>query len=401
MPKTNRHVLLGITGGVAAYKSLSLIRLLRERNMSVRVCLTPAAQAFVTPLSCQALSGQKVYTNLFEAEASDDGMHHIALAKWADMLIIAPATADAIARLAHGHANDLLGNVVLAYNGPLLLAPAMNQQMWLHPATQANLQQLRERHIIVMGPDEGEQACGDMGPGRMLEPEAIMDHIDTMQTAGATLDGQRVLITAGPTQEAIDPVRYLSNQSSGKMGYALATVAAQLGADVTLISGPTMLKRPNGSDRVSVTSGRDMHTAVMQRLHATDIFIGCAAVADYRPSNYLTQKMKKHADTWQLDCVKNPDILHDVCQHADKPFVVGFAAETESVLTNAMLKQQRKGCDMMVANAVGYCKGFNEDVHTVSLIDHHGDVTTLPEANKNRLALAIWQHIAYAMRELA
>jgi phosphopantothenoylcysteine decarboxylase/phosphopantothenate--cysteine ligase len=365
---TNRHILLGVTGGIAAYKSADLVRRLQDLGASVRVVMTKAAQEFITPLTLQALSGHPVHTDLLDP-AAEAAMGHIELARWADLVLVAPATADFIARLAHGHADDLLTTLCLATPAPVALAPAMNQGMWRDPATQVNLATLRERQIILFGPAEGSQACGDVGPGRMLEP------LDIAQRAAGVfrsrlLDGKRVLITAGPTREAIDPVRFISNHSSGKMGFALAEAAAAAGARVTLVAGPVHLATPERVSRVDVESAQQMYDAVMQRADACDVFIASAAVADYRPRAIADQKIKKqHSDAMTIELVRNPDIVASVAARDPHPFTVGFAAETRDVQNYARDKLERKKLDMIVANDVAAAGiGFNSDNNAVTVL---------------------------------
>lgn len=350
-----KRILLGVAGGIAAYKSLDLVRRLRERGCEVQVVMTDAACQFVTPLSFQALSGNPVRQSAWD-QAAEAAMGHIELARWADLILIAPATADLIARLAAGMGDDLLTTVVLASAAPLHLAPAMNQQMWANPAVQANLETLRNRGARVLGPAAGEQACGDVGFGRMLEPTdiaaAVAPALEFSHLAGL-LAGARLLMTAGPTFEDIDPVRYIGNRSSGKMGFALATAAVAAGAEVTLIAGPVHLSTPAGVRRIDVRSAEQMHQAVFRELPGQHIYIGAAAVADYRPAEPLSIKRKKSGDEWQLRLVLNPDILATVAARSDRPFVVGFAAETNDVEKHARDKLQRKRLDMIAANQVG------------------------------------------------
>jgi phosphopantothenoylcysteine decarboxylase/phosphopantothenate--cysteine ligase len=363
----NRNVLLGVSGGIAAYKSAQLVRDLQDLGASVRVIMTAGATEFITPLTLQALSGNPVHQHLLDAEA-EAGMGHIELARWADVVLIAPATANCLARLAHGEASDLLTTVCLANTSPKLLAPAMNQAMWLDPATTANLELLQGRGFHVVGPAEGSQACGDVGPGRMEEPATIAQRTAALFQSDV-LDGVRVVITAGPTREAIDPVRYISNHSSGKMGFALARAAADAGAHTTLISGPVNLATPDHVHRTDVVSARDMHEASLAMLAQCDIFIACAAVADYRPASALAQKLKKSAATLQLEMVRNPDIVSAVAGHANRPFTVGFAAETQDVAAYARDKLEAKKLDLIIANDVsGADIGFNGENNAVLII---------------------------------
>jgi len=346
---TNKRVLLGVTGGIAAYKCPDLVRRLRERGAEVRVVMTAAAAEFVTPLALQAVSGHPVRRELLDAQA-ESGMGHIELARWADLVLVAPASADFIARAAQGRADDLLSAVVLAAAGPRALAPAMNQQMWANPATQDNLRRLRAAGAHVLGPASGDQACGEIGPGRMLEPVELADAAAGLFASGE-LDGLSVLVTSGPTYEAIDPVRGLTNRSSGRMGHAVAAAAMEAGARVTLISGPTALPDPDRVATVHVTSALEMRDAVMERLDACDVFIGVAAVADYRPAEAAVEKIKKGAERMTLELVRNPDILAEVAARAKRPFTVGFAAETRAVAENARAKLLAKGADLIAAKS--------------------------------------------------
>ncbi|QFU77627.1 bifunctional phosphopantothenoylcysteine decarboxylase/phosphopantothenate--cysteine ligase CoaBC [Halioglobus maricola] len=388
----NRNILLGVSGGIAAYKSAELIRQLQELGANVRVVMTRGAQEFITPLTLQALSGNPVHTELLDAEA-EQGMGHIELARWADLLLIAPATADLIARLAAGRADDLLTTAALATAAPLLLAPAMNQQMWRDPATDANISQLEQRGVSLIGPASGEQACGDIGPGRMEQPDIIARAAADMFETGA-LQGKRVVITAGPTREALDPVRYISNHSSGKMGYALAEAAAAAGARTTLVSGPVNITPPERVEVVNVTSARDMLDACESRLEECDIFIACAAVADYRPADVQEQKIKKGPDDMSLTLVKNPDIVASIAASEHAVFTVGFAAETQQVLEYARGKLERKGLDMIVANDVSSQGiGFNSDENEVTVLWPGGEVA-MPRARKSTVAAGIIAQIA-------
>jgi phosphopantothenoylcysteine decarboxylase/phosphopantothenate--cysteine ligase len=390
---TNRRILLGVTGGIAAYKSADLIRRLQDRGATVRVVMTEAAQAFITPLTMQALSGHPVHTDLLDHEA-EAAMGHIELARWADCVLVAPATADFMARMAAGKGDDLLTTLCLATPAPVVLAPAMNQGMWRDAATQRNLQQLKENGVSFIGPADGSQACGDIGPGRMTEPDAIADAL-AMRFESRLLDGLKVVITAGPTREAIDPVRYISNHSSGKMGFALAEAAANAGANVVLISGPVNLPTPEHVKRIDVISAEDMHVAVMGNLPDSDIFVGAAAVADYRPVSVAAQKLKKTSmDELTIQLVRNPDIISAVASVSPKPFTVGFAAETERVAEHARDKLQRKNLDMIIANDVSNSEvGFNSDDNAVVVYWPQGEKTFM-RANKYVLAEQLWQLIA-------
>ncbi len=387
-----KKILLGVTGGIAAYKSAVLLRALQQQGAEVRVVMTRAAQAFVTPLTFQALSGHRVYTEMLDP-AQEAAMDHISLARWADLVLVAPATANILARLAHGLADDLLTTLCLATTTPIALAPAMNQGMWRNAATQANVKTLSARGIRLWGPDMGEQACGETGPGRMLEPEALCERALALFAQG-TLKGVRVLMTAGGTREPIDPVRFVGNRSSGKMGFSLAEAMRDLGAVVTLVSGPVTLQTPAGVSRVSVETAQQMHAAVMERVVECDLFIGVAAVADYRPKSAVGQKIKKQSDTLQLELVRNPDILADVAALASPPFTVGFAAETEQVEDFAEAKRQAKGVDLIAANRVGAeTGGFEGDENSLTLL-WQGGRETLPMMAKRALARRLAERIA-------
>ena len=388
---TNKRILLGVTGGIAAYKSADLVRRLRDTGSTVRCVMTRTATDFITPLTMQAVSGQPVHTAMVSDE-SKTGMEHIELARWADAVLVAPASADFIARLAQGRADDLLSAVCLATAAPLAVAPAMNQQMWLNPATQSNLLTLRRRAVRVFGPAEGSQACGDVGPGRLLEPTELAALTAQLFETGE-LDGLTVVVTAGPTWEAIDPVRGIANKSSGRMGYAVAQAAAEAGAKTILVSGPTALPDPERMQVVRVTSAQEMHAAVHAHIREAHIFIGVAAVADYRPVHSAPQKLKKDAGRMTLELIKNPDILASVAALALRPFTVGFAAETENVEQNARKKLVEKHLDLVCANRVDIAgNGFGADTNRLLLIDREG-VTELPTAEKHQLARALIHHI--------
>ena len=362
-----KKILLGVTGGIAAYKSADLIRQLVKAGAEVRVVMTPAAAEFVQPLTYQALSGHKVYSDIFDAEA-DSAMDHIELARWADLMVVAPASANFIAKMLDGYADNLLLTLCLASKQAVAIAPAMNQQMYLNQATQDNIQGLKARGVKVWGPAQGEQACGDVGPGRMLEPDAIMLLIAENFKPGR-LSGKKVLITAGPTHEAIDPVRYIGNRSTGRMGYALAREAFQAGAEVTLISGPVSLDSTAGVICIPVTSALEMRDAVIEQVSGIDIFIACAAVADYRVADVATQKIKKSGNGMQLELIPNPDIVREVTALENKPFTVGFAAETENLEKNALEKLKRKKLDMIAANQVGVEKtGFESNTNELLVL---------------------------------
>lgn len=380
---TGQKILLGVTGGIAAYKAAELVRLLRGAGADVRVIMTRAATAFVTPLTFQALSGHPVPLELLDSDA-ESAMGHIHLARWADRILIAPASADVIARLRVGLADDLLTTVCLAATAPLLLAPAMNQAMWQHAATQENIAVLKSRGVSLLGPAEGEQACGEVGPGRLLEPAAIVESL-VGQPGEFAMARLRVLISAGPTREPIDPVRYLTNRSSGKMGYALAQSAMALGAKVTLVSGPTALVPPTGAEVVPVDTAANMYEAVLARAGRADIYIGAAAVADYAPDT-VPHKMKKDADSLALNLVKTRDILAAVSAlPGSRPFTVGFAAETQNLEGYARSKLAAKALDMVAANQVGAGVGFDVDDNALYVCWPGGE-TRLPTAPKSTLA---------------
>ena len=369
----DRKILLGVTGGIAAYKSAELVRLLIKAGAAVRVVMTPAAREFVQPLTYQALSGHRVYIDLFDAEA-DSAMDHIELARWCDLLLVAPASADFLGKMQSGYADNLLLTLCLASKRTVAVAPAMNQQMFANPATADNLAGLASRGVLVWGPDAGEQACGDVGPGRMLEPADLLTRVQE-QFAPGSLAGVRLLMTAGPTREAIDPVRYISNRSSGKMGYALAQAAQRAGAQVTLVSGPVSLAAPAGVELVAVESALQMHEAVMARAAESDLFIACAAVADYRVERSEDQKIKKSDAAMTLALVPNPDILAAVSALETRPFCVGFAAETQDLEKYALDKLERKNLDMIAANPVGgNGSGFETDTNQLEVFwrgGHH------------------------------
>ncbi|WP_423063825.1 bifunctional phosphopantothenoylcysteine decarboxylase/phosphopantothenate--cysteine ligase CoaBC [Candidiatus Paracoxiella cheracis] len=382
-----KKILVGVSGGIAAYKSADLVRRLKKAGADVRVAMTTAAKEFITPLTLQAVSGHRVYHQLLSEEA-EAGMGHIELARWADFIVIAPASADFIARVAHGMANDLLATLCLATTAPIALAPAMNQQMWLNVITRDNVQRLKHRDMKIFGPAEGEQACGETGPGRMLEPEELVACI-AEYFASDILSGQNVIITAGPTREAIDPVRFLSNRSSGKMGIALARAAQAAGADVTLIRGPTALSTPAGVHSIDVTSAEEMYDAVMEKIDACDIFIGAAAVSDYCMETIAEHKIKKTAETMILQLKRNPDIIKSVAALKNKPIVIGFAAETDRVIDYAQKKLAEKNLDMIIANQVGPGQGFESDENAVVVIHRDGQFQEIPLARKSVIATRI------------
>ena len=391
-----KHIVVGITGGIAAYKTIELVRLLRKAEAQVRVVLTPAAAEFVTPLTLQAVSGNAVAQSLLDPQA-ELAMGHIELAKWADLVVIAPASADFIARLTVGMANDLLSTLCLATPAPILLAPAMNQQMYRQQVTQQNLHTLKMRGIHFIGPNSGAQACGDVGFGRMSEPHEILAEILTALSANSAtqqdLTSLSVTITAGPTREAIDPVRYISNHSSGKMGFAIAQAFAERGANVTLISGPVNLPTPANVQRIDVISAQEMWQTALEKAVKTHIFIGCAAVADYRIAEVATQKIKKSGDEISLKLIKNPDIIADVGHLTEnRPFTVGFAAETENLAQYAKDKLQRKNLDLICANDVSDGQVFNAEQNALHLFWRNGD-KRLPLADKLELAQALVNEI--------
>lgn len=391
-----KHIVVGITGGIAAYKTIELVRLLRKAEAQVRVVLTPAAAEFVTPLTLQAVSGNAVAQSLLDTQA-ELAMGHIELAKWADLVVIAPASADFIARLTVGMANDLLSTLCLATPAPILLAPAMNQQMYRQQVTQQNLHTLKMRGIHFIGPNSGEQACGDVGFGRMSEPHEILAEILTALSANSAtqqdLTSLTVTITAGPTREAIDPVRYISNHSSGKMGFAIAQAFAERGANVTLISGPVNLPTPANIQRIDVLSAQEMWQVALEKAVKTHIFIGCAAVADYRIAEVATQKIKKSGDEISLKLIKNPDIIADVGHLTEnRPFTVGFAAETENLAQYAKDKLQRKNLDLICANDVSDGQVFNAEQNALHLFWRNGD-KRLPLSDKLELAQALVNEI--------
>jgi len=386
----NKRILLGITGSIAAYKAGEIIRRLREYNAEVRVVMTKGATEFVTPLTFQALSGNPVHLHLLDNDA-EAAMGHIELARWADVILVAPASADFISRLCLGRANDLLGALCLASNVPLGLAPAMNQQMWKDPATQTNVQTLRSRGVLLFGPDSGEQACGDVGEGRLIQPSLLLEALADVFVTGS-LTGRTVLVTAGPTIEPIDPVRYLSNHSSGKMGYAIATAAIEAGAEVILISGPVdqTLTVPHTVKVINVTTAKQMLEQTQEFTHQADIFIAAAAVADYRPILENTEKIKKSADTMMLQLQRTPDILATVKRESPWLFSVGFAAETEELDKHARKKLEDKGVEMIAANWVGHAANetngaFGSDTNALKLFWQGGELE-LGVSSKVRLA---------------
>ncbi len=379
---TNKRILLGVTGGIAAYKSAELLRRLRDHGAEVRVVMTRGACEFITPLTMQALSGREVHTELLD-QSAESGMGHIALARWCDVVLVAPASANFIARLAQGMADDLLSTLCLATTAPVVIAPAMNQQMWSNLATQANITILAQREINIVGPGEGSQACGEVGPGRMLEPDQLVSATGQIFSTGLLAD-LKIVVTAGPTREAIDPVRYITNHSSGRMGYAVARAAAEAGANVTLVSGPVTLEAPHQVRHISVESAEQMRDAVMSDISESDIFVATAAVADYRCVNVAEQKIKKKSDDLNLLLQKNPDILAEVARLTEAPFTVGFAAETENLLDNARLKLIDKKLDMIAANQVGEDLGFNVEENALQVFWQAGNKTQGDQSRKNQ-----------------
>ncbi|WP_298399125.1 bifunctional phosphopantothenoylcysteine decarboxylase/phosphopantothenate--cysteine ligase CoaBC [uncultured Azonexus sp.] len=390
MELNGKRIVLGVTGGIAAYKAAELLRLLVKQGAEVQVAMTEGATRFVTPTTFQALSGKPVYVDQWDARMPN-AMAHIDLSRQADLIVVAPASADFMARIANGMADDLLATMVLARDCPLLLAPAMNRQMWENPATQRNVAQLVADGIGMVGPASGVQACGETGPGRMLEPEELLDAIVDFFVP-KRLAGRRVLITAGPTFEAIDPVRGITNLSSGRMGYAIARAARQAGAEVTLVSGPVALAAPQGIERIDVRSALDMHAAVMARAASADIFIAVAAVADYRVANAAEHKLKKdHGGVPAIELVENPDILAEVAALADGPFCVGFAAESQNLEAYAQAKRRKKNVPLIVGNLIQ--DGFGGDDNRLVLFDDQGSHPLTP-ASKSALAAQLVDHIA-------
>jgi phosphopantothenoylcysteine decarboxylase / phosphopantothenate---cysteine ligase len=384
----NKSLVLGITGGIAAYKAAELVRLLIKSNISVQVVMTESATKFITPMTMQALSGKPVYVGMWDSTI-DNGMPHIELSREADAILIAPASAEFVAKLLHGRADDLLSTLCLARDCPLLVAPAMNKQMWENPATQRNFEQLKADNIAVLGPGNGEQACGETGDGRMLEAEELLAHIKAHFTP-KVLAGKKILITAGATLEMIDPVRGITNLSSGKMGYALAQTAANMGAEVILVSGVSHLSAPMNVNTQYASSASAMYAKVMENIQSQDIFIGVAAVADYAPNEIANQKIKKSADSLTINLKRNPDILADVANLPSPPFCVGFAAESENVIEYATQKRTAKKLPLIVANEVTSAMG-NDD-NQVTLIDDNGN-HPLQRASKLNIATEILNHI--------
>ena len=407
----NKRLLLGVTGGIAAYKSAELVRRLQDEGAEVRVVMTSAATHFITPLTMQALSGHPVHLELLDAE-TESAMGHIELARWADLVLVAPATADFIARFTFGHGDDLLSTLCLAATCPIAIAPAMNQAMWAKASTQSNMARLAKMEVGILAPEEGTQACGESGVGRLMAPEKIVAKLVQIFQTGR-LAGKHLVITAGPTREAIDPVRYLSNRSSGKQGYALARAALEAGAEVTLITGPTHLPRPARARVIEVTTAAEMLAATMRSIEDAQVFIGVAAVADYRPAKTARQKIKKEGATcMQLELVRNPDILAAVVASPSRPFTVGFAAETEDLVQHAAAKLNTKQVDMIIANDVTDAGiGFDAEDNQVTLLISEAvlskagmskagmsaPIQALPKMSKDALARKIITIIATAM----
>ena len=386
------RIVLGVSGGIAAYKTPELVRRLKDRGADVQVVMTRSAHEFVTETSLQAVSSRQVRENLWDREA-EAAMGHIELARWADLVLIVPATAEIMSRLASGGAGDLLSTLCLATEAPVVIAPAMNHVMWSNPAVQENRRTLKQRGMRILGPASGDQVCGESGSGRMLEPDDIVSAVMSPSAVPDTpLAGRTVMITAGPTHEPIDPVRFMSNRSSGKMGYALAAAVREAGADVILVSGPVIIPRPAHVDIVDVESAEEMYGAVHERVGEADIFIGVAAVSDYRSENIEAEKIKKSGDGLSLDLVQSRDILASVAAMEERPFTVGFAAETEKLREHALAKMKRKRLDMIVANLVGRDKAFQSDRNAVEVF-WPGDMQSLPEDDKRSLARGIVERI--------
>jgi phosphopantothenoylcysteine decarboxylase/phosphopantothenate--cysteine ligase len=391
-----RRILLGVTGGIAAYKSPDLVRRLIEKGAEVQVVMSRGAQQFVTPLTFQAVSGRPVRTELWD-EAAEAAMGHIELARWADAVVIAPATAEFLARLTHGFADDLLSTLCLATAAPITVAPAMNRQMWANAATQANVRTLRERGVRFLGPASGEQACGEVGVGRMLEPVEIADELFVPKSSNGVLAGLKVVVTAGPTRERIDPVRFITNRSSGKMGYAVAEAARDAGAKVVLVTGPVQIPVPRGIESIQVESAEQMLQSVQQNIGGADIFIAAAAVSDYRCGEIACQKIKKTGDTLTLSLARAPDVLATIGRSESPPFLVGFAAETENVERNALIKLTAKNLDMIAANQVGEGLAFDKDDNALTVY-WHGGKQELTLTSKAALARQLVEVIAQRYR---
>ncbi len=395
-PLDTRRVLLGVTGGIAAYKSADLVRRLRDAGAEVRVVMSHGALAFITPLTFQAVSGNPVHTALLD-EAAEAGMGHIELARWADQVLVAPATANFIARLAHGLADDLLSTICLATAAPVALAPAMNQQMWSNPATRANCELLEQRGIDLIGPASGAQACGETGPGRMVEPSELVKALAARREA--VLAGMHVLVSAGPTCEDIDPVRFIANRSSGRMGFAIAQAARDAGARVSLVAGPVALETPQGVERTDVRSALEMRDVALKLAVSADVFISVAAVADYRPARPAAQKLKKGLPRQKVELVANPDIVSEVAALEGGPLTVGFAAETEKLKEHALEKLSRKRLDMIAANRVGQAgSGFESDQNEILLLTPSGE-QNLGKGSKRKLARLLIEAVASRLKD--
>jgi phosphopantothenoylcysteine decarboxylase/phosphopantothenate--cysteine ligase len=389
---SNKRIILGVTGGIAAYKSAEVVRRLQDRGAEVRVVMTPGAEEFLRPLTMQALSGHPVHTGLLD-EKAEAGMGHIELARWADLLLIAPASADFIANMVHGRADSLLAAIYLATPAKVAIAPAMNQAMWSHSASVENINNLTRRGVTIIGPESGSQACGDIGPGRMEQPDSIIEQASSLFNSGV-LQGKKVVITAGPTREALDPVRYISNHSSGKMGYALATAAIDAGADVILISGPVALSIPERCQGILVISADEMQQAALEFAEGADIFIATAAVADYKAASVASEKIKSGDDKMTISLEKNPDIVSSVASTFEDLFVIGFAAESNDVKTYAKGKLEQKHLDAIVANDISRTDiGFNSDDNEVSWIDTDSTIV-FSKRSKAQLARDLVAQIA-------
>ena len=390
---SKKNILLGVTGGIAAYKSAEIIRLFKKLGADVRVVMTESAKEFITPLTLQAISGNEIHDSLLNTEA-EAAMGHIELAKWADIILIAPCTAETISKITHGRADDLMGALILASKADIFIAPAMNMNMWLDDSTQQNYKTLSSRGISFIGPAEGEQACGDIGPGRMVEPENIIELIRSSYKTGP-LSGKTITITAGPTREQIDPVRFISNNSSGKMGYSLADAAIEAGASVNLVSGPVSLEADKSINLYKINSASEMMNVVMECMGSSDIFIGCAAVSDYKPADYSENKIKKdEMPHLEIELKKNEDILKNVATNFSSSYVVGFAAETSNINNNAMQKLKSKNLDMIISNDVSDKSiGFNVDDNEVTVITCDEKIF-LKKDKKIRIAREILKIIA-------
>ena len=390
---SKKNILLGVTGGIAAYKSAEIIRLFKKLGADVRVVMTESAKEFITPLTLQAISGNEIHDSLLNTEA-EAAMGHIELAKWADIILIAPCTAETISKITHGRADDLMGALILASKADIFIAPAMNMNMWLDDSTQQNYKTLSSRGITFIGPAEGEQACGDIGPGRMVEPENIIELIRSSYKTGP-LSGKTITITAGPTREQIDPVRFISNNSSGKMGYSLADAAIEAGASVNLVSGPVSLEADKSINLYKINSASEMMNVVMECMDSSDIFIGCAAVSDYKPADYSENKIKKNEmPHLEIELKKNEDILKNVATNFSSSYVVGFAAETSNINNNAMQKLKSKNLDMIISNDVSDKSiGFNVDDNEVTVITCDEKIF-LKKDKKIRIAREILKIIA-------